>query len=416
MPTFRDRLRETAEKLRGLGGPTDELDKNITSIVERATSEMMINPDWGVNMELVDIINSQPTNPCYERVFRAIRRRLWKPNPKVQLLTLTLLETCVKNTGTEFHQALSISEFWDEVIRLADPKKKADLQVQDKVLILIEDCAHALQPSGYKDSHDTVRSWGVRFPTRTPQEIGAGFNVPPTGTDTSAMAGVSEADQKAIQEALQELSTQSEPTPAPVQTRQDIGEGSIEKIKSELRVVSNSIEVLKEALSAISTNEPELVHQEYITDIREQCIEIVPKLKKLITSSNDESILAEALYLNDELTATLAHYDRVSENAKKGAIGVIEEEPELLSLEDQVEPSSSAPVQGNSSVDVLEQLDEFGKLAIEKEPVRAPGTVDPFEELASQNPSGSNGNVPPMPPAPKPPAKEKDPFEDLIQF
>eukprot|EP00210_Caulerpa_lentillifera_P007518 g7184.t1 len=414
MPTLRDRLRETADKLRGLGGPTDELDRRITSITERATSEMMINPDWGVNMELVDTINSTSNDACYERVFRAIRRRLWKPNPKIQLLTLTLLETCVKNTGTEFHQALVISEFWDDVIRFADPKKKADLQVQDKVLVLVEDCANALQPPGYKMSYDTVLSWGVRFPTRSSQDIGAGFNLPPTSTNTSGgMTGVSEADQKAIEEALRDLSTEPQPAPAPVQSSPSV-EGSTEKIKSDLRVVSNSIEVLKEALSAISTNEPELVHQDYITDIRQQCVEIVPKLKKLITTSTDETILAEALYLNDELGATLTHYDRVSENAKKGAIGVIEEEPELMSFDDQVQSSQPPPPPAR-----VEPLDQFGG----QEVIRTTEVmVDPFEELASQTPSGSNGNanIPPPPP-PAPPVseqqvKEKDPFEDLIKF
>lgn len=41
-------------------GPQDELDKSITALVERGTSEQLLSPDWSVNMELVDLVNRYP--------------------------------------------------------------------------------------------------------------------------------------------------------------------------------------------------------------------------------------------------------------------------------------------------------------------------------------------------------------------
>eukprot|EP00210_Caulerpa_lentillifera_P006347 g6063.t1 len=389
MPSLRNRFRETADKLRSLGGSTDALDRRISSVVERATCEMMINPDWGVNMELVDIINSHPNAICYDKVFRSIRRRLSKPSPEIRILAFTLLETCVKNTGTEFHEALSVSEFWDEILRFADPKKNIDLQVQDKVLILVEDCAYALQPSGYKQSYETLRNWGARFPTRPLHEIGAGFNLPPPRSDSNLINGVSETNQHVVQGDLQEVAPPpQELVPVAVQETPQVDETAAEKIKSDLQIAVNTISVLKETVAAISSMDPSLVQQDYVSDIRQQCIEIAPKLKELISSSNDEEILVEALFLNDELEETLTRYDQVAEKAKKAAKEALKQEPDMLSFNETVQTSYS-----NSM-------------------------IDPFDELVSLRPAAdpnqvttSNRSV-----QPSRPVKNKDPFEDLLTF
>lgn len=40
---------------------SDDADKNLADLVARGTSETLIAPEWGVNMQLVDIVNRQPT-------------------------------------------------------------------------------------------------------------------------------------------------------------------------------------------------------------------------------------------------------------------------------------------------------------------------------------------------------------------
>lgn len=65
--------------------------------------------------------------------YRCIKRRLSCRNAKVQFLTLTLLEMLVKNCGATFQSALSRSDLWTEVASIADPRRKGDLQVVDKV-------------------------------------------------------------------------------------------------------------------------------------------------------------------------------------------------------------------------------------------------------------------------------------------
>ena len=68
-------------------GPQDEHDRAICALVDRATSELLISPDWGLNLEIVDMINRNPPI-MEEKALRTLRRYLIKPNAKIQILAL----------------------------------------------------------------------------------------------------------------------------------------------------------------------------------------------------------------------------------------------------------------------------------------------------------------------------------------
>lgn len=48
------------ETFKNLTGPLDPHEKRISELVERATSDLLAGPDWGLNMEVVDVVNSSP--------------------------------------------------------------------------------------------------------------------------------------------------------------------------------------------------------------------------------------------------------------------------------------------------------------------------------------------------------------------
>jgi VHS domain len=48
-------------------------------------------------------------------------------------LTLTVLETCVKNCGKKFHLLVSSKEFIQELVKLIGPKYDPPTAVQEKV-------------------------------------------------------------------------------------------------------------------------------------------------------------------------------------------------------------------------------------------------------------------------------------------
>ncbi|CAA3028443.1 Hepatocyte growth factor-regulated tyrosine kinase substrate [Olea europaea subsp. europaea] len=79
-------------------------------------------------------------------VVKAVKRRLQHKNPKVQLLALTLLEMMVKNCGDYVHFQIAERGILQEMVKIV--KKKTDMHVRDKILVLIDSWREAFGESG----------------------------------------------------------------------------------------------------------------------------------------------------------------------------------------------------------------------------------------------------------------------------
>ena len=109
-------------------------------LIEDATSDTLQidGPDWNKNLQICDSINHGPNPSLGLEVVRALKKRLnlTPRNPAVQMLTLYLLEACVKNCEKMFSEVAS-ERMLDEMVKLVDDPLTAP-SVRAKALSLIE--------------------------------------------------------------------------------------------------------------------------------------------------------------------------------------------------------------------------------------------------------------------------------------
>jgi hypothetical protein len=74
-------------------------------------------------------------------VVKAVKKRLANKSPTVQLLALTVLETLIKNCGDNVHQQIAEKDVLNEMVKIV--RKKADMRVRDRVLVLLDSWQHA---------------------------------------------------------------------------------------------------------------------------------------------------------------------------------------------------------------------------------------------------------------------------------
>ena len=121
----------------------------LARLIDECTSEMQLNTDWALNMQICDHVNRGGTAAAKDAI-KTIRKKLKSSssNAKTCLLTLTLLEMLMKNGGAELHLEASNSSFLKDLEDLAT-SSKTDVRARDKILELIQSWADAF--NAFKD-------------------------------------------------------------------------------------------------------------------------------------------------------------------------------------------------------------------------------------------------------------------------
>ncbi|THU45684.1 hypothetical protein C4D60_Mb02t20570 [Musa balbisiana] len=292
------------------------------ALVDRATSDMLIGPDWAMNLEICDILNHDPGQA--KDVVKVLKKRIGHKNSKVQLLALTLLETVIKNCGDIVHMHVAEKDILHEMVKIVK-KKQPDLHVKEKILILIDTWqeafggARARYPQYYAAYQELLRA-GAVFPQRSESSAPI-FTPPQTQPLRSYPPSVRSPD---YQNEAPESSVASD---FPVLSL------------TEIQNARGIMDVLSEMLNALDPGNREGLKQEVIVDLVGQCRTYRQRVVHLVNTTADEELLSQGLALNDDLQKQLLLPAPPSDGAGTTSVKV-DPNMDLLSGEDYNKPTT----------------------------------------------------------------------------
>ncbi|CAN7008529.1 hypothetical protein Bca4012_029098 [Brassica carinata] len=426
---------------------------SATVAVDKATSDLLLGPDWTTNMEICDSVNSLHWQA--KDVVKALKKRLQHKSPRVQQLALTLLEALVKNCGDYLHHQVAEKNILGEMVKIV--KKKADMQVRDKILVMLDSWQQAFGgPEGkyphYYWAYDELRRSGVVFPQRSPdaspiitpqvshpavrQPQGAygspqaGYGVPyaaygaPQAGYGPPQAGYGVPPQAGyvMPQAGYGIPQVGYGMPSGSSRRLDEAMASeVEGLSlSSIEAMRDVMDLLGDMLSAVDTSDRQAVKDEVIVDLVERCRSNQKKLMQMLTTTVDDELLGRGLDLNDSLQILLARHDAIASGSPLPVLALKPADSSPKSSEAKDSSSiagSSSPVPatvstGKSPVDEEdEEEDEFAQLARRHSKTSASVTTDP----ASSESHNALALALPDPPPPVNTTREQD-MIDLLSL
>ncbi|GJP56151.1 hypothetical protein CLOM_g15201 [Closterium sp. NIES-68] len=284
-------------------------------LVEEATDEILISPDWGRNLLICDLVNSGKLQGG--ETVRAIKKQLASRNSHVQMLALALLEMGVKNCSSLFSDVAN-ERVLDDMVRVVDEPGSA-AQLREKVLKMIEAWGEATEELRYlpvfEETYKSLKMRGVVFPPRDAESLAPIFT-PPASVPPAAV----QAAHALLESVEGQLASEVAPPGVSMVPRPEGGHMVVFDSKEIFEISRNSVELLGTVLS--SAPPEQVLTDEVVPALAAQCRAAKSSLLRLIEHENSateapsETLLFEALSLNDDVDKVL---EKLAELRKQGS-------------------------------------------------------------------------------------------------
>ncbi|XP_072311752.1 TOM1-like protein 2 [Eucyclogobius newberryi] len=288
--------------------------------IERATDGSLQSEDWTLNMEICDIINETEDGP--KDAIRAVKKRLnGNKNYREVMLTLTVLETCVKNCGHRFHALVTSRDFIDGVlVKIISPKNNPPTIVQDKVLALIQAWADAFRSSpdltGVVQIYEEMKRKGIEFPNsemetlspiHTPLRVASAPEGDSTPHSTVAQySTVAQPAPDAVPPAYHSAQVSNIHPAGAINPTQE----QICRLRSELDIVRGNTKVMSEMLTEMVPGQEDASDYELLQELNRTCRAMQQRIMELISCVSNESVTEELLHVNDDLNNIFLRFER----------------------------------------------------------------------------------------------------------
>lgn len=304
---------------------TNNTTQMVVTLIEKAIDPFNPSSNLELFFEITDLINTREENA--REAFKTIRKELGVYKGKnwaVCIKLLLLLEVCSNNCDKRFQIHLANKEFLTELKHMIGPKLQPPIEVQEKVLNLIQHWAAIFKnDSDFKpieSLYSELRSKGVDFPIYNPELSVASLSetlkktTPPRATDVAgAGLGATAALPGHNLQPQQIRSPLRLPDQPPSMSVVKLNEEQIAKLNSELDVVESNVHILNEILNELQLANKPKVDQDDLTllqDLYKTCKEMQKRITQLIGSISNENIINELLRINDDLNNSFLRYER----------------------------------------------------------------------------------------------------------
>jgi hypothetical protein len=238
----------------------------FTSLVNKATTPGPME-DWDTILQICEILVHRPDESSTP-ILDAIDQKMRSQNIQVQMLALTLLDACIKNSSLYFHKIVSQPNRLSIVHALG---KSNNAEVRARANELLQEW----QPIFRKASTSSPSS-----PIEPQQNIPQPNFIAPV---------------------------QSRPRRSPAEKRL--------KLEQDLKVVHETVQLLLDFINAAQS--PQELKQDSIQQVVLNCDEMHRRLVALIERVPEEGLLLKLIEANEELCAAMDYYDTYKKTGAK---------------------------------------------------------------------------------------------------
>jgi len=306
-----------------LGLTEDPFSTVVGCRIQEATKDDLDTEDWGLNMEICDIINHTEDGP--EDAVKAIKKRLHQcmgKNSKTALFTLTLLETCVKNCRRPFRILVCQKEFVEDVVNLECPEA-----VKEQLLGMLQSWASAFSSdqdmAGVSHCVAQLKERGIVFPEPNTQDIILTSSKSSPSHHPNNHSSVVPChgpiphngpidDSSLVKKIAHERRA--------VVTAGKLSEDQVRKLRQDLEIASSNLDIFNELLTELTPGQEHPEDKKLLDELGITCQEMQKRVVELLGVLDNRELTSMLLDINDNINNQLLRYQRYNKNIPASAV------------------------------------------------------------------------------------------------